>query len=322
MQAASISAFLTVVLDGIHQGLRMFNANAHRNGLLPAHPSNRTTQKHRGRCAPWRGSGVSRGAGGALVATSSQATASNTPSTASTSTNRAPKCTWPPADKWPRACADDLRQFVRPNVRMGIHQNRWVRTEVNQPLQSTADVASLVASRIQFTIAVGACSAFSKTVIRIGIYGVVAGDFHKVPPALAHGLAAFQNDGTSALADERKCRKQPCRSGTYDVDRFRVGWEGIQLRAGTNLQQATTRWRHLKSPDRLNGSFARVEVFAHHAVFTGLTPCSPRIWPAPAGCAPRRNSTGLGTERPQTAQAHRSDSVYAGRWCRSAMARR
>jgi hypothetical protein len=97
---------------------------------------------------------------------------------------------------------------------------------------------------------------------------VVAGDFHKVPPTLAHRLAAFQNDGTPALADERERSKQSCRSGTYDVDRFRVFWEGIQLLVeGTHLRQATTHWSHLKSPDRLHRPFARVEVFAYHAVF-------------------------------------------------------
>ena len=269
-----ISAFLTVVLNGIHQGLRVFNAHAHRKRLRFQRPTLRIEQLKniagavpRGEDQVFRGAPVAFSRGHVFPGYCIQHTVDglhvNQPrAEMHLATSRANGLTH---------ALDDLRQFVRPNVRMGVHQNRWVRTEVDQPLQSTADVAALVASRIQFAIAVSACSAFSKTVIRIGIYGVVAGDFHKVPPALAHGLAAFQNDGTSALADERECRKQSGRSGTYDVDRFRVVCEGIQLRVeGTRLRQAITRWSHLKSPNRLNRPFARVEVFPHHAVFAEL----------------------------------------------------
>ena len=39
-----ISAFLTVVLDGIHQGLRMFNAHAHRKRFRFQRPPLRIEQ--------------------------------------------------------------------------------------------------------------------------------------------------------------------------------------------------------------------------------------------------------------------------------------
>ena len=105
---------------------------------------------------------------------------------------------------------------------MRLHQNRGVCAEVHQPLQGATDVTALVASRVQLAIAVGTGSAFSKAVIRIGIHQVIPGDFHQIPAALAYRLTAFKNHRPAALANECEGSKQPGRTRTDDVDRFRI----------------------------------------------------------------------------------------------------
>ena len=220
-----LSAFFPVVLDGIDQGLRVFNAHTHRKGFGFQCPSfgikqfkNIPCAVPRGEDQPMRSASVAFARCDVLPLHSVQRPAHSLNVDQPRTEMHLPSCL---ANGLAHAL-DDLGQLVRPNVRMRLHQNRGVCTEVHQPFQGTADVTALVASCVQLSIAVSAGSAFSKAIIRIGIHQVIPGDFHQIPPALTHRLTALKNHGPAALSNECESSKQPSRTRTDDVYRFRI----------------------------------------------------------------------------------------------------
>ena len=162
---------------------------------------------------------------------------------------------------------DDLGQLIRPDVRVGIDQNRRICTELDQPFQRPSDVPAFVAARVQFAIAVSARTSFAEAVIRIRINAVLARDAHEVTSALTHRLSAFDDDGTEPVLNQGQCRVQPCWACPHNVHGACVfGQGGKVCNRGFVGRQHLILQRDLHPPHGKHGALARIEVLAHDPV--------------------------------------------------------
>ena len=113
---------------------------------------------------------------------------------------------------------DYLRQLVRANMGMCIHQNVCVRTMLDQEFQHFAYVSSFLCGSIEFAARVGAGPTLAETVIRIWIDSTELLNRPQVRAALLHVFAAVENHRLNAVLQQlqpRKISRWPC---THDDD--------------------------------------------------------------------------------------------------------
>ena len=103
---------------------------------------------------------------------------------------------------------------------MGVHQNVRIGAMYHEPSQGLLHVATLFAAGVQLAVAVGARPTLAKTVIGVGVDNVLTVQSGQISAACTHVLASLNEDGTQALHEALKPRKQPCWSRTYNQD----GW--------------------------------------------------------------------------------------------------
>ena len=114
------------------------------------------------------------------------------------------------------------RQAIRANVRMGFHQNMWVCPVGHQPFKRFPDVAPLLASRVEFAVAVGARTTFSKTVVGFRIDDMLFVELGQIPSACPHVLAALQHHRPNSKLNELQRGVQPRRPCPHHNQAWRV----------------------------------------------------------------------------------------------------
>ncbi len=118
---------------------------------------------------------------------------------------------------------DDRRQFVGADVRMGVHQDLRAGAVGHEGAQHALHVAALVAARVELAVAVRAGAALAEAVVAVGVHDVFAVDGGQVAAARTNVLAAFDDDGFQAVADQAQRREQPGGATAHHDHRPRGG---------------------------------------------------------------------------------------------------
>ena len=175
-------------------------------------------------------------------------------------------------------------------MRMRVGQNGRARSELAEHLQDFIHTAPLFAAGIKFPVRKRPGSAFSETVIGLGVHGVLSGNQRQVFFAVVNVFSAFHHDGFYTQFDQPECGKQPAWTGTdhhrcfnrtrniriLDFRKKRFLWLLVQVDTHPNV--------HIDSSlagidgtfhDSQSTKFRRVDAFvAHQHLENALFPCS------------------------------------------------
>ena len=86
------------------------------------------------------------------------------------------------------------RQLICSNMRMGICKDVRIGSMLAENIQNLIHATTLLASGIKFTVAIGSCTTFTKTIVALTIHLLSLGDVRKILLTLTHVLATFQNN--------------------------------------------------------------------------------------------------------------------------------
>ena len=92
----------------------------------------------------------------------------------------------------------DSREFVRPDVRMGVLQDGHAGAVLAKHVQDFLHIAALLAPRVEFAVGISPRAALAETVVALAVHLVFARDFGQVQLAVAHVLSALHDDGPAA----------------------------------------------------------------------------------------------------------------------------
>ena len=122
---------------------------------------------------------------------------------------------------------DDTGQAIGADVGMYINEDVGVGTVLNEDTQDLVAIAALLASGVEFAIAVCPGTSLAKGVVALGIHTLLGTYACKVLLALAHILAPLHHDGTKAKFYQAQGGKQSARTCTHNDDGFRLADIGI-----------------------------------------------------------------------------------------------
>ena len=115
-----------------------------------------------------------------------------------------------------------LREFVRPDMRMGIDQDGPVGAESDELVQDFTDVSPLGGTGEQFAVRESAGTAFAVAVIRIRIHDTGPGQAGHVGLPGMNVLSPLQHDRPETQHQQFQRCEHAGRSGTDHDDRFRI----------------------------------------------------------------------------------------------------
>ena len=101
------------------------------------------------------------------------------------------------------------RQAVGADVGMGVNQDLGIGAVGHHPFEGLADVAALLASGVQFAVAVSPRPAFAKAVVGVGIHQVFPVQFGQIAPPRPHIFAPLHNNRANTLLHTFKRSIQP-----------------------------------------------------------------------------------------------------------------
>ena len=156
---------------------------------------------------------------------------------------------------------------------MGVHEDVGIGAVLHQPSKRREPRPPLFGPRVQLAIGVRACATFAEAIIGLRIHRPMSDELHQVPPALAHRLAALENNGAHSPLDEAQRTVQSGRTRSHHN-----GFRGV---------------RHGLPPPGLNRDRPHIEAHFH------LEQCRP--FPGiqtPPQHRPRLEVRGLLTHRP------------------------
>src|ERR1041385_8712618 len=87
---------------------------------------------------------------------------------------------------------DNARQFIGADMRPCIYQNIFRGTMSYKYFQHLVYITTLGRPRIEFTIRISSCTAFTKTIIRFRVYQSLFIDISQITATLFYILATFQ----------------------------------------------------------------------------------------------------------------------------------
>ena len=91
---------------------------------------------------------------------------------------------------------NDTREFVCPNVRMGIGQYSRRSSVLTEYIQYLVYISSFLATGVKFSIRIGSCASFAKTIVRFRIYGMFSADLCQIFFPFAHIFSSFYDNRT------------------------------------------------------------------------------------------------------------------------------
>ncbi len=118
---------------------------------------------------------------------------------------------------------DNTRQAVGAYVRMGVDKYFPLRAVGMENAQNLLYRSALVASGIEFAVAVGSGSTLSEAVVGIGVDSAGAVHSHKVGSPAVDVLSPLQHDRPYAAFNKFQSREKACRTGAHDYSRRRIG---------------------------------------------------------------------------------------------------
>src|ERR1700722_11187998 len=89
-----------------------------------------------------------------------------------------------------------------------FYQDIGIGAKLYQQPQNALHIAALVASGIQFAVAVGAGAAFTKTIIALRVDDAFFVELCQVAPPCPYILTSFQQHRPDASFDQSQCGKQ------------------------------------------------------------------------------------------------------------------
>ena len=115
---------------------------------------------------------------------------------------------------------DNRREPVRSNVRMRIAKDFFVRSKVIENGKHLGDVATLVASGVEFSVAECSGPALAKTVVAVRVDFSLSADCGYVTFSCGGILSTLDYLWLDSMLQQFQCAKQSCRSGADNHDSF------------------------------------------------------------------------------------------------------
>ena len=85
-------------------------------------------------------------------------------------------------------------------------------------IQDFVHITTLLATGVEFTVRIGSCTSFAKTVIAFRVYLVLTTNLSDIYFSLADILASLYHNGAKAKFYQSEGSKQTTRTGTYNDD--------------------------------------------------------------------------------------------------------
>ena len=150
------------------------------------------------------------------------------------------------------------RQLVRTNVWMCIDKNIGRGSKLAENAENLIGVASFLAARIEFPVRISPCATFSKGVVALGIYFVLARDEGNIFAPFANIFSALEHHGAQSELDEAQGGKESTRTCAHHNDALGVG--NILIRHLLIIES----WRlfidvYIERKIHENGTLARID---------------------------------------------------------------
>ena len=122
---------------------------------------------------------------------------------------------------------DDAGQAVGADVGMGIGEDIGGGSVLAEDAEDALDVATLFGTRIEFSVRESSGSAFSKGVVALTVYDVIARDGCEVFFSCINIASALEDDGAYAEFYESECCEESSGACSYNDGLRGVGDVGI-----------------------------------------------------------------------------------------------